>query len=124
MSRDLSVKSTPETTVFSVELETEIAIDLHEMATKRGVSVSKFVEVMTRSFTAKTTVFGLRDIIKFGKYSGVITEELIRVDPSYCRWALGNTERFDLTEEAMDLLDEIDPPKKKKRGSKGPELVI
>lgn len=104
-----------ETSEVYMEVPIEVAREFYAMCQSRGIEQERMFSVMVKAFANKTEVYGLQDTLKFGKYGGVNVEDLIRADPQYCRWAIQNTERFDLTDEAYELLEEIDPPRTRRR---------
>jgi hypothetical protein len=111
----LTLTNQPEVQRIIVDVPFEVAQNFYNTAAERGITPSHFAEVMIRSFTAIKTIYSLTDTIKFGKYAGALVEDLIRADPKYCRWAYGNTDRFDLDDDAYDLLNVIDPITRRRR---------
>jgi hypothetical protein len=111
----LTLTNQPEVQRIVIDVPFEVAQDFYNTAAERGITPNHFAEVMIRSFTSIRTVYSLGDTIKFGKYAGVLVEDLIRADPKYCRWAYGNTDRFDLDDDAYDLLNVIDPVRHRRR---------
>lgn len=53
--------------------------------------------------------FELHTELPFRRYSGSTVEDVIRVDPNYIRWCLGNVNGFKLSEMALNLLNAVDP---------------
>jgi hypothetical protein len=49
-------------------------------------------------------VFGLEDVITFGKYKGCVVKNVIAKNSGYVSWAVENVEWFNLTPEAQALL--------------------
>lgn len=51
-------------------------------------------------------MFGLTDILNFGKYRGRCLQTIIREDPQYIDWARNNISYFELDDEAEEELYE------------------
>jgi hypothetical protein len=50
------------------------------------------------------TIFGLDDVLTFGKYKGCVVKNVIAKNPSYISWANQNIEWFELSPEASNQL--------------------
>lgn len=48
------------------------------------------------------TVFGMDDVLTFGKYKGETVRQIAETDPRYLRWAFDNIDWFDLDEEVQE----------------------
>ena len=57
---------------------------------------------------SEVILFGLHDVIRFGKYKhdGLTIKEVIERDPEYIDWAVEEIAWFDLDDEAYQLLEE------------------
>lgn len=70
----------------------------------RGSSLEDHVRLQLRRLIRKPKVYGLEDVITFGKYRGEHMNAIIRADPSYATWCLRNIEGFTLSTEALEVL--------------------
>lgn len=90
----------------SIQVSTEFYEKLSEIATSRGVGLEDLLRIAIAGTVKIIRTLGLDDILEFGKYRGELVENVIRIDPRYMNWVVGNT-CYGLDEEAQDLLDEI-----------------
>lgn len=96
-----------------IAVEVSLPIELHDelsaLLDGRGTTMSKFFEVHARSFLRSPSIFELHTRLPFRKYAGSPVEDIVRMDPSYIRFLLGNVTGFRLSELAQKLLDQVDP---------------
>lgn len=55
--------------------------------------------------SVSTGIWVLEDTLSFGKYKGVMLDEVIVEHPTYVTWCLDEIDGFELDEEAMQLLE-------------------
>lgn len=112
-SSDIIAPLSNQFATLTFQLPLEMYVDLSQHLKSRGLHVNDFMRLAVRNSMRGINTYGLRDIVRFGKYHGEPMEVVIRTDPSYVSWALRKMEGFNLTEDAMDLFDRICPPKGK-----------
>lgn len=77
---------------------------------KRDLELSAFVAVHLQGLVTGAKAnrpLALADEMPLGKYKGAVVEDIIRADPKYIAWLLGNAERFGMDTEATELLNEL-----------------
>lgn len=95
---------------FTIEIDDEIWPEVEKALGRRGMNFDRWLDTMLRSLinvTSKQQVLGLSDRLRFGKYYGVILEDVIRANPGYVMWCWDTIDGFSITEEAWDLLDDV-----------------
>lgn len=89
-------------------VEANLAFKLYRMADNRGVDVGTLVNVALHNLVLRDGILDLDSKLTFGKYAGLAVETVIRCDPRYVRWLVGNTDRVNLSDECLELLTEIE----------------
>lgn len=107
----------PEHCTLPIDCSVESAQEFHALCVKRQISMGDMFALMVRSFAGRNQTLGLTDVVRFGKYAGHYVEHIVRGDPRYVRWLIAESTTIDFTDEVHDLLDELDPPKKRRRRS-------
>lgn len=93
-----------------VSMPNDLANTLSEMSALRGISVEQLVIThMTAVSNAykNSKILRLQDYMPYGKYRGVLVEDMIRSDPRYTNWLASTSNIFVLDEEATNLLKEL-----------------
>lgn len=93
-----------------ITVPNDLAEVLSEMSSLRGIDVEQLVIVhMTSVVNAykNSKIMRLTDTMPYGKYRGVLVEDVIRSDPRYTNWLASTSNIFVLDEEATELLKEL-----------------
>lgn len=85
----------------------EIIERFQSLCDRRGVDPATQFETMVRSFDRGTQKYDLEMRLDFGKYSGMLVEDVVRTDPRYLNWLVNTSEWFRLSAGALDLLEEM-----------------
>ena len=51
--------------------------------------------------------YKLNDQMLFGKYTGMYVRDIIKNDPNYIEWLLGNTIMFEVNDDVLNALNEL-----------------
>lgn len=51
-----------------------------------------------------TTVFGMDDVLTFGKYAGDRVRDVVKYDAQYLKWAFENIDWLDFDEEVLEWI--------------------
>jgi hypothetical protein len=78
------------------------------MCDERGIARDRMFAVMVKAFNKRPTVFDLSDELTFGKYRGLLLEDVIRADSRYIAWLLRESSWFQLAPHAELLLTEME----------------
>jgi len=98
----------PRTKGLKMTLDRDIVEAFEELCEKRGLEPEQMFRVMLAGFTRRKVYFNVGDELNFGKYNGLRLEEVIRADPRYVRWLLGESSWFQITASAECLLAAIE----------------
>jgi hypothetical protein len=90
------------------DVDPEILTRWQVMIQRKGIDPAKQFEVMVRSFDRGPVKYGRHDVINFGKYSGMVIDDVLRADPRYMRWLVNTSEWFQLTGECIDILCDLE----------------
>lgn len=85
----------------------DILLRFTEMCDRKSVPMELMFETMVRSFDRGPVVYGLQDRINFGKYSGMVLDDLIRTDTRYMTWLTNTSAWFRLDASADRLLRQM-----------------
>jgi hypothetical protein len=97
-----------EDATIHVRAPKSVVDELQAQLQERGASLQRYLRLHLISLRNKANiVYSLGSVIQFGKYRGVQVEEIIRCDPDYVSWLLGNVVKFSLAEDATTLLDDM-----------------
>lgn len=100
-----------------VHLEADVHDALAGQLEGRGSTIEKFFQVAARGYLRRPQNYELQTKLGFGKYYGEQLETIIRLDPRYIRWCIGNLAGgFVMSEMAHDLLEKVDPVVQSRRG--------
>ena len=80
---------------------------LHDFAASRGTDVETLIRVATTAMMRAGKYYMLDTKLGFGKYLGETMEAVIRLDPSYVKWAIETIAGLTLSTDALALLDRI-----------------
>jgi hypothetical protein len=94
--------------VWRISLDPDLGQKLETMAAARGTTVETLIRLGVQNLTLRGGVMCLSDVMQFGKYHGEAVENVIPCDPRYIRWCLKAIDRFSLTEDAIDLLYQVE----------------
>lgn len=100
----------PKNTNVEVTLPTKLLQDTLTLLEERGLTLSEAVRLHLRSMVTtskKGKPLGALDAYPFGKYKDEEVGVIIRIDPDYVKWCLGNVPTFHLTAECVILLQEM-----------------
>lgn len=101
--------------VVQFRIPLEMLNDVSQLLRSRDAHIDDFMRLAIRNMLRGVNHYGLRDTLKFGKYFGEPVEAVIRTDPSYIAWAQRKMEGFSLSEDALAVLERINPSKKDAR---------
>lgn len=107
--RQKRVNAEPEDVEVTVKLPRAIHDELSAILEGRGTNLATFLTVTARAYLRTPSMFELHSALPYKKFSGSALEDVIRIEPSYVRWLLGNVRGFKMSEQAQKLLDEVDP---------------
>jgi hypothetical protein len=94
----------PKMVKVTLKVESDVRDDFESLCVARGLEPEQMFRVMLRSFTRRKVVFHLTDELNFGKYNGLVLEEVIRADPRYMNWLVNESQWFRLSDDAERLL--------------------
>ena len=80
----------------------------YELCDRRNVDPGIMFETMLRSFDRKPVMYNQYDRIDFGKYNGMIIEDVMRSDPRYMKWLVSTSTWFKLTGSALEILQNVE----------------
>ena len=63
--------------------------------------------------------YRLTDQMSFGKYKGELIRDVMRKDPQYIEWAMDNTNKLSLDDEALDWFAELQMNLNKSKNYRG-----
>ncbi len=101
-------KSIPLNSGGMVFVGATLADELDKMSRERGLSIGEFIDTAMKNLQPRITKLNLDTEIPFGKYHGAAAHKIIRADPDYMRWVHKNVDKVCFSEEAIELLDEIE----------------
>jgi hypothetical protein len=108
---DVNVKALPfpkdDTVQVTLTLPADLWAKTAPLLSQRGLELSDFLRASLRTLPERKLVYGLQMALQLGKYKGEVLETIIRLDPTYIQWMIKNVERFAISEQAFDLLDEL-----------------
>lgn len=93
---------------LSLDIPLELAAHLDRISKARGTDVGTLIKVALANLSARHRVLDLNSRLGFGKYAEFSAEHVIRCDPGYMRWALEHTDRVELSEHCLALLDAME----------------
>jgi hypothetical protein len=94
--------------VLIEDVDPEIVGRFAALCDRRGVTQGKMFETMVRSFDRGSTTYTTDMRMDFGKYAGMLVEDVIRTDPRYMRWLVNTSEWFKLKHSALVLLESME----------------
>ena len=89
------------------DVDEEILDRFVGMCERRRAMPEKMFETMVRSFDRTPAYYGLHARLDFGKYAGMIIEDVVHTDPRYLRWLNNTSAWFKLQNDALALLATI-----------------
>lgn len=87
----------------------DVAVAFAKLCVDRGLAPQTLFEIMVRRFSLKEWLFGLQDRMPFGQYKGLLVEDIIRADARYIRWLCGESDKFELSYQAQQFMDDMYP---------------
>lgn len=88
-------------------LSAELVAQLVGAAQAKGVSIETLIRVAMHNISTHAGIYALDTRMGFGKYTTETVEAVIRCDPAYAVWARASVDRFQLSDEADALLNEV-----------------
>lgn len=82
----------------------DIAERFYAMCARKDAEPGKMFETMVRSFDRGSQTYGLDMRLDFGKYSGMLLDDVIRTDTRYISWLVRESAWFKLDSAAERLL--------------------
>lgn len=95
---------------LEVQIDEGILAALKEISDIRGIEVERIINIQLYSYIStfeRSKIYGLWEEMPFGKYRGIVIEEVIRTDPRYLNWLLSESDIFRLSDPAQKLLEAI-----------------
>ena len=92
-----------------VKIRPELCDDLQKACTKRSVNIETITNALLRQWVNQIKAYKtyeLYDVMNFGKYNGLEIQEVIQTDPRYVMWLHDVSERFTLSQKALDYVSE------------------
>lgn len=93
---------------ISIHTDEQTSADFYALCNRRELHPEQMFRVMLRGYIKRQVLFDLGDELNFGKYNGLRLEEVLRADPRYIRWLLGESSWFRITERAEAVLTLIE----------------
>lgn len=92
-----------------VRLPIELMARLVGIAEQRGTDIPMMLEFMLRDREAlKVRVLKLKSKMPFGKYEGLLVEDVIRNNVNYARWIEANVDKVEFDNDCIDLIERMD----------------
>lgn len=108
LENETALKSSTNLEVIKViSLPNDLATTLAEMSAIRGIGVEQLIFTHMISICnayQNQKVLNLNSVMPYGKYRGVLIEDMIRSDPRYVNWLASESEIFVLDEGTTQLL--------------------
>jgi hypothetical protein len=93
---------------ITIHTDVQTEADFRDLCGRRGLQPEQMFRVMLRGYVKRQVSFDLNEELNFGKYNGLYLDEVIRADPRYIRWLLGESSWFRITQRAEALLATIE----------------
>jgi hypothetical protein len=93
---------------IAIHTDEQTEEDFRNLCDKRGLYPEQMFRVMLRGYAKRQVNFDLQDELTFGKYNGLRLEEVIRADPRYITWLLGESTWFRISDRAKAILTLIE----------------
>jgi uncharacterized protein (DUF3820 family) len=90
-------------------LPTELLDACEAKLAERGSDLKTFIRLQLTAFSHQTGAITLESKMPFGKYLGVLVEDIVRGDPKYLCWILSSstsTNKFGI--DVLELLEELE----------------
>lgn len=92
----------------TVRLDAKLYKLARELLEERGTDLESYLGLHVRALARSKTILGLKDRMTFGKYGGELVEVVVRGDPRYMAWCLGNVTWTRFGADVLALAEELD----------------
>lgn len=91
-------------------VDSDLLDEAENILARRGTTLENYLQLQLRALVSADKRYRpltLRDYMPYGKFKGENIENIIRAEPTYIAWLVGESETFSLDSEARTVLQEI-----------------
>lgn len=74
---------------------------------ERGIEIERYIALHLRVMLRNKNTLRLEDVMPFGKFSGELVEDVVRSEPQYISWLIGQNGKTNFDPEVLQLLEQM-----------------